>query len=354
MVLPGADDDDLKAIGNEPFTCILCQLNLTNRKELVRLHFLNRHGVELPGARRVHDIAGLLNCLQQIIFRSDACEGSSVSPSTLSWHCPVCEKATGTNCAALELHIGATQHHRWNRHTIEPLAAFYFDRDEGASSDTEGDDDERNPICDGNEAESDEEGEWDDDVPMKCLYCDDEGVDCLSHMVEKHQFDLKATTSHRDDIKDEYDLIRLVNETRRAIDAGHCPYHCCGGSASSGGTEDDAARTSEEGPHSSSMENENADVACTNDIQSRDGNVEAHLAAHPTHRLPQHVPSNDSALIPFLPGDALLSYLVTTGEGFLPQETADPDFPMVPTMLQLAERRRAQQQQQQQNQKQKQ
>lgn len=332
MVLPGADDDDLKAIGNESFTCILCQLNLTNRKEFVRLHFLNCHGVELPGVRRVHDIAGLLNCLQQMILRS----GDNESPSqSLQWHCPVCTKSTGRNCEALELHIGATQHHRWNRHTVEPLAAYYFDQEEGASSDTESEADERNPICDGNEAVSDEDGIWDEDLPMKCLYCDYEGVDCLAHMSSSHGFDLKAATSHREDVTDEYDLIRLVNETRRALAAGACPFHSSG----------------EEGTHdgdpqpSSAVENTTA-TACVRDIESREGGVEAHLVAYPTHRLPQRLPASDSALIPFLPGDALISYMMTAGEGFLSQETADPDFPMVPTMLQLAERRRAQQQNQ--------
>eukprot|EP00796_Vickermania_ingenoplastis_P005945 gene5945-4254_t len=293
--------DEFKGTIDIAFTCMLCQSDIGKRFELARLHFLSEHGISAAAAESTND-------------------------SKREWLCPVCGKSAGIDCAALELHVAAVHHQRWNRHTVPGLCDFYTAQG-GAASSSEDSEDERDPICEGDENASDREGEWDEMPAIQCLYCGYCGVDCLEHMILSHRFDLKATTSSREDVCDEYDLIRLVNDVRRSVALHRCPYFPARPSG------EDAGQGESSGPACDfhAVEGEGDAAAATE--------LEAHLRANPTHRVPQRISAGDAALLPALHGDALLSHLMTAGEGFLPQEEADPDYPVAPTLLQLAERR---------------
>lgn len=287
-------DDDEKRSGSG-FTCIICQMRLGRLSSGVRPHFLSAHGIELPPLNRIYNIGEMMSFLEVRIAPpppiSETSSETQPPQQEQLWFCPVCGEAVGTESTLLELHVGAAHHQQWNRHTINGFSSCY--RANVVSSDTEDDDEEDN--C-GDEVD----GIWEEVLPMTCLYCSYAGVDCLEHMQETHGFDLSTGTRGHAEVRDEYDLIRLVNAVRRSVKDSCCPY--CG--------------------------------------ERHSGDLEVHLSENPGHRLPQHLPATDDALIPFLPEDALISHMMASEGGFLAAEESDPDFPMVPTVLQLAEMKR--------------
>lgn len=382
------------------FFCPLCS-ELSATPTLLRIHMLSQHRIELPAIRRLQDVEGLLMFLHSLIFPSiletvevqekeglpsctsegvlpspvntglavedkksahDQCDMKKVNPphkttiqccekkeepkvaptsSSIAlstprlFHCPVCRAAVGISCTSVEKHCSLVQHHRWNWRTVEKMGMFYKKNANG-EIETDEDWDERDPVQEGKEPLSDEEGgQWEEEEPIRCLYCPYEGTDCLGHMFQVHQMDLKSFTSQRpDEIKDEYDLIRLVNMVRRAVRSGACPFHI------TGKQQKISTQNKEETRWEGEEENEWTKEACAREVEEK--GLEAHLLAHPTHRVPQCIErgSGDEWLVPLLPEDTLISHLITFGEGFLAEETPDPDFPLVPTILQLAERRR--------------
>lgn len=320
MVISTPTTLDIKDELDGSLSCILCQENLGFSIEIVRLHFLRAHGVELPSSRRVRNVSGMLDFLQRRILSPGGEASSTGSAMSVLWRCPVCQQGQGCDLNSLELHLAAAQHQRWNKHSVEGLGAFYLQ--EIMSSDTDSD---KSGTCES--FVSEKEGDWMDQLPMVCLYCPYKGADCLEHMIEAHQFDLKQETRNRRDIEDEYDLVRLVNSIRRAVGSGKCPY----------------LSVCPEPPRLPSTivtsENESLPETCDEDV-SKNG-LESHWMEHPSHRTPMRLVRSDEDLIPVLEGDALISFMMASEEGFLNTETEDPDFPMVPTILQLAERQRA-------------
>lgn len=306
----------LQTHGHQSRPCFLCGVFVVGGEERLAEHLSQRHGAVVCPFGNVVDLDGFLDCLKRRMDLDKRLQ------------CPVCLESVGPPSAveALRQHLQQACHAEWNPHTIPELAEFYLPvaledasinpegngklakADEGSEEDI--DDEERhrgrNDVDpDGAEEAllgSDDE-DWND--ACVCLYCPTESTECLEHMTCEHSFDLRMATRSREDVKDEYDIIRLINAVRRSVAEGKCPY-------AYGATE--------------------ALEPC-----ALGGSLEEHLLQFPEHRLPKTVPlGSDAELIPVLQGDGLISLAVTAGEGFLRDEAADPEFPMAPTLQEVA------------------
>jgi hypothetical protein len=298
----------------EEFACVLCCQRVRGQDALMQ-HLITEHGIHCVHFDNVSNLTELLAHLSQLLHNGSA-------PS--HWTCPVCGEDTHTaDVEALLQHTRERQGHDcWNPNTIPRLARWCVLANDTENSEAsnaaapavaassggahlvakDDDDDEDDAAWD---ATADEEVDDDDDwnLDCVCLYCDYYGEDVLEHLKSDHEFDFRAAVQQRADVLSEYDLIRIVNAVRRAIAADRCPY----------------------------------DASCAVDGNHNDrAALEQHLVAHKDHRLPARVSQSDSDLIPVLPGDAFISLLVTGGAGFLKAEEEDPDFPMVPTVQELA------------------
>ncbi|GET90799.1 hypothetical protein, conserved [Leishmania tarentolae] len=304
----------------EEFGCVLCSQRVRGQDALMQ-HLITEHQVHCLHFDNVVDLPLLLKHLSTLLH--------SHATSPAQWVCPVCGEDTASeNVETLLSHMSKMGHQQWTPQTIPSMKQWCIagtsvptgllnetlvakatpatclpssssPRQLGQGGAGEGDTD-----SEWNDAE-DEEVDEDEDWNLKCvcLYCDYSGEDVLQHLKTKHQFDFRASVQRRPDLHDEYDLIRVVNMVRRAVGSDRCPY---GDACDVDGKQNDRAA------------------------------LEAHLEVEREHRLPQRVSTSDDDLIPVLPGDAFISMLVTSGEGFLHTEEEDPDFPMVPTVQELA------------------
>ncbi|KAK7201081.1 C2H2 type zinc-finger (2 copies) [Novymonas esmeraldas] len=286
----------------EEFGCVLCGQHVRGQDALMQ-HLITEHEVHCIHFDNVADLSGLLRHL------SARLRSSATSPT--HWVCPVCEVDTGSDSIDdLVAHMRATGHREWNPLTIPSMGRWCITGDASVQvaavsaeelNDVDEDDEDDAAWNAMEDDEVDEDEDW--NLECVCLYCNYCGEDVLQHLKTRHDFDFRAAMQERPDVKDEYDLIRVVNMVRRAVCSDSCPY---GDSCAVNGREND-----------------------------RDA-LEAHLTEQKDHRLPLCVSRGDNDLIPVLPGDAFISMLVTSGEGFLRGEQEDPDFPMVPTVQELA------------------
>ncbi|EPY21162.1 Zinc finger Transcription Factor family member (ztf-7) [Strigomonas culicis] len=301
----------------EDYTCFLCRGREVGQDRLME-HIITRHHIHLAHFDNVVDLRALLAFLQDRIHHSAA--GSEAH----ALYCPVCADAAGSSEEQFVEHVADKGHQHWNGNTITGLSDYYICvRPEAAAPEAESGSSGSSSFSGSDDGDADAfvpEDEHDADAlveeaePCECLYCSAVSQDVLGHMREAHQFDFTAATRARDDVHDEYDLIRLVNAVRRCVvqrKGACCPGH---DAREDGDADKEACRA--------------AIAAC--------GSLETHLREHPSHRLPVELPTGDASLLPVLPGDAFISLLVTYGEGFLQQEEADPDFPMVPTIHEIA------------------
>nr|CCM17582.1 hypothetical protein, conserved [Leishmania guyanensis] len=305
----------------EEFCCILCGGRVRGQDALMQ-HLITEHDVHCLHFDNVVDLPRLLEHLSALLHNRGA--------SPAQWVCPVCgEDTMSEKVEDLMSHMSLAGHQYWNPHTIPSTAQWYITGSSAPSgladrtfaetpmlvTCTSSSTVPRGLSRDGAAEEEDPDSEWDDiedeevdededwNLECVCLYCDYSGEDVLQHLKTNHDFDFRASVQRRPDLHDEYDLIRLVNMIRRAVCSDRCPY----------GDECD-------------VDSKQYDRAA----------LEEHLVMQKEHRLPQRVSTSDTDLIPVLPGDAFISMLVTSGEGFLQAELEDPDFPMVPTVQELA------------------
>lgn len=290
------------------FACVVCAQQVRGQDALMQ-HLITEHQIHCVHFDNVSDLGELLAHLSTLLHSGAAPE---------SWTCPVCSEDSGSaDPAVLLQHLqGPANHSYWNPQTIPSMAPWCVlangesapvtDEARHASAAPQLADDADDAAWDDLEDEEvDEDEDW--NLSCVCLYCNYDGEDILDHLRAVHDFDFRATVRQRTDLKSEYDLIRLVNVVRRAVAADRCPF----------------------------------DASCGVDGRHNDrAALEAHLMAEKSHRLPARVSDSDADLIPVLPGDAFLSMLVTSGEGFLNADEADPDFPMVPTVQELAAAKR--------------
>ncbi|KAG5498694.1 hypothetical protein JKF63_02981 [Porcisia hertigi] len=295
------------------FSCVLCG-QLVRGQDALMDHLITEHEVHCLHFDNVADLDGLLQHLSVLLHGGAA--------ASTQWICPVCGEDTGSDdVRALLDHLRLTGHKYWNPRTIPSLASWYItctsvpgptaDKTlvETASSacscsaprEVEQDSAEDGDIESQWNDMEDEDEDW--SLKCDCLYCDYTGEDILQHLKSNHHFDLRLSVQQRADLKDEYDLIRVVNMVRRAMRGHRCPYGDeCG------------------------FEGKESDYTV----------LEAHLLARPEHRLPKQLSRGHIDLIPFLSDDGLISMLLASGAGFLQVEEEDPDFPMVPTVRELA------------------
>ncbi|KPA83235.1 hypothetical protein ABB37_02915 [Leptomonas pyrrhocoris] len=294
------------------FACVLCAQHVRGQDALMQ-HLIGEHHIHCVHFDNVSNLPELLRHLSLLLHRGSA-------PS--HWTCPVCGEDThSADVDVLLQHAWQKNHASWNPSTVPSLSEWWVTvtmektvptalkpvrsstaaagNTNGVADDQEDDDDTAWDAMEDEEVDEDED--W--NLDCVCLYCDYDGEDVLEHLKSTHDFDFRTAVQQRDDMKNEYDLIRIVNAVRRAVAADRCPFdeHCA-----IDGTHNDRAA------------------------------LEQHLRMTKAHRLPAHVAENDAALIPVLPGDAFISMLVTSGGGFLKAEEDDPDFPMVPTVHELA------------------
>ena len=103
-------------------------------------------------------------------------------------------------------------------------------------------------------------------------------------------------------LRDDYDVVRVVNALRDASDKSHQCLHCCS-----------SFDTVEQ-------------WSC-------------HLQDSPDHLLPRDFSNIDDAfLIPRRPNDYLISLLLELCEGHFQNAEVEPDFPMVPRVVDLGQR----------------
>lgn len=288
----------------EEFSCLLCGQRVRGQDALMQ-HLITEHEVHCVHFDNVADLPRLLEHLGALLHPA----GQPSLSSSSTWACPVCgEDTASVDVTVLQRHLREAGHQHWMPQTIPSIAPWCVSATAAPSSAPPA-------SAAAPAAKSDADSEWDDmddeevddeddwNMECVCLYCDYSGEDVLEHFKTSHGFDFRAAVQRRPDVKSEYDLIRAVNMVRRAVCSDRCPY---GEACDVDGKQNDRAA------------------------------LEAHLATHKEHRLPQRVSTSDSDLIPVLPGDAFISMLVTSGEGFLQAEEEDPDFPMVPTVQELA------------------
>lgn len=290
--------------------CFLCGIYVYSGEEKLMEHLAKSHAAHVFHFSNVTDYDGFLGCIKLRMGLAAAPDAVAAKDTPLS--CPVCLVAV-SSAAQLQTHLTATPAHaEWTPATIPELAEFCLPANAATAAVGQGDDAEEEEDCPVGRNDVDPEGaeeellgsddDWID--ACVCLYCPEECEECLEHMTAAHGFDMRQATRSRPEIADEYDVIRLINAVRRAVREGRCPFN-----AYSAG-----------------------ETPC-----AFDGTLEGHLAAHPEHRLPKAVTrESDADLIPVLPADALISLVVTAGEGFLASEQADPDFPMAPTLQEVA------------------
>ncbi|KAH9580140.1 ZN622/Rei1/Reh1 [Trypanosoma melophagium] len=313
---------------NVDMACVVCQQRVRGEESSME-HYANVHGVRIKHFDNVADLNGFLAHLRELLFPS----------GDEKIHCPVCHTDCGDKATWMS-HLRHEGHGQWDVGTIPSLAAFcvaslYSDGSEGEDDNDDEEEEQENNTGslyknsnnnnnnfvsvekEENEEDEDEDGDWDVE-PALCLLCDTASLDCVRHMMEVHAFDFPAAVRNHDGVRDEYDIIRIVNVIRKCVAQNICPFHY-------------------------SDESDSADV-CRHDIST--SSLIAHLQSNPQHILPRVVPEGDKELIPVICGDAFISSVVL-GDDLLAacnngiNNNDEPDYPMIPTISEIVKMRAA-------------
>lgn len=152
----------------------------------------------------------------------------------------------------------------------------------------------------------DNDDDWEDDedcqIPSQCLFCPVISNTVEEHMGQAHAFKLRASALFdRCVCSDEYARVRLVNFTRSKVLKGQCPAEPC-------------------------------------EFKSNDADILAqHIREH-SHFFTTSVPEGDEWVTATLRGDAFMMLVMGADD----EEALEPEYPMVPTMMELARRHREQ------------
>nr|CCD17550.1 unnamed protein product [Trypanosoma congolense IL3000] len=286
--------------------CAICHQTFCEQNNAME-HYRIVHGISTTHFDDVADLSGFFSQLRSLLFPADE--------KTL--HCPVCGARCGDE-SGFHAHVQQSGHSHWNSECISTLSPFCVFpvcvREEGGDEAFTGDKGEVDEISDeALEVESSENGWEEEEEPVLCLFCDVASLDCLSHMRETHSFDFITAIRNRKDVRDVYDVIRVVNIIRWCVTNNTCPYHY---------------KDSERDPE-----------ACKDEIGS--SSLLSHLKAHPEHAIPRTVPNGDSELIPRIIGDTFISSIVMGNEVELVGDGGtggEQDYPMVPTIVEIAKK----------------
>ncbi|KAG8344721.1 putative C2H2 type zinc finger (2 copies) [Trypanosoma vivax] len=288
------------------FRCIICRQILRGQASVME-HCKLSHGVTIAHFDNIADLDGFLTELGSLLV-PDECE---------NLYCPVC-RFVCSDQAALEVHIRENGHTQWDAKMIPSLAQFCIGLPaEGEQEETEEEAEEYNGDADHGSGDEGLDGEWDEE-PVVCLFCDTLSTDCLAHMKNEHSVDFQTSMRIHKGVHDVYDVIRVVNVIRKCVARGTCPHHYQGNSTEA--------------------------ELCARDIAQ--SSLHDHLARHPEHSIPLIVPTGDKELIPLIAGDAFISSIVISGDLILNESHSRQDameevedYPMVPTVLELARRK---------------
>ncbi|CUG91488.1 zinc finger protein, putative [Bodo saltans] len=292
----------------EVFQCIVCN-NQMKGSDALMVHLLEFHCVKIEHFDDVGDLDGMLGYLRSKIHKgvrdTELTETSAQDDSTLL-SCPVCD----TSCRGVvdfKDHLEVESHQEWKRATIPSLVNFSALPVVDESSDDDDDAEATNAVTgDDHVDEDDVDGDVDEDDAGKtiCLYCSAQVAlngPLEAHLVDAHQLHLPAyVKSHADVISDEYALIRMANYVRECHESLKCPVASCGFSCSA------AAEWS------------------------------SHISSS-AHFFPEVAPQDDRYLIPRVPGDMLISYLM---ECTWLDDDESEQYPMVDTLAQQAKKQR--------------
>lgn len=270
----------------ETFECFLCSNRMTGAEQLQR-HFSEFHQIKLESVHNFPHLSQLLAHLQQLVHKNS---------DNTAFSCPVCQ-AESASLSTFSQHLTSSSHSEWTVKHIASLRDFMFDivKDEGdtsSDSESEGDNDD---------VQREEEDDTDDDdeaePTIRCLYCTAELDEHLldAHFTSAHGLVLqKYVQEHASVITNEYDLIRMINAVRDAL----------------------KTLTSPVDPK----------------VTFASAEEWAMYVQTSQHYFPLTVPEGENYLIPRIPADPLISYVMEAVEfsEALPEE----DFPMVDTLQQ--------------------
>lgn len=148
---------------------------------------------------------------------------------------------------------------------------------------------------------------WDEEeIDVQCLFCEEVVLDFDTHLREKHMVaggsggELRSAILAPSGAKEIYERIKVINFIRGAVADLKCPASC-----------------SEEAFASAEA-------------------LGAHMAKE-QHFAPTTLPEDDKWLIPRIGNDALVSKVVALEDA---SEAEEPEYPMVETLLELAEKKR--------------
>lgn len=268
--------------GVNPLKCFICD-NQTVGADAFMAHLIEFHRLRIEHLDNVKDIDAMIKHIRCEVRNDD-------SDTTCS--CLVCGERCDSG-AALTQHCTAIDHCAWTRDSVPSLAQYCVvvqsasvpDDDEDAEDNSDNDDEDQEEECE----------------ETVCLYCT--ALCKLSqlegHLRSAHNLDLlHFVATHRDTIKDEYSLIRMANYVRACSEDFRCP-------------------------------------TCSTQHSSRE--QWSHHIASESHYFPLTVPADDAYLIPRVPGDMLISFLL---EYAFDDDDESASYPMVDTVQQLAAKHR--------------
>jgi hypothetical protein len=255
-------------------------------------HLLSAHAVHTAHFDNIFDLEGFFQRMRSLVVQE---QGNF-------WTCPVSMCRRQFSCSSdWGKHVAEVGHNLWNTKTIPELTEFVL---EPPDSDDDEDDDEQPLAADSRLDEAEDGEEEDEALPVECVFCSAVIPDIFLHCMSVHGFDLSAVFTgaakdHR--LRNDYDVIRVVNALRHAADESHQCLHC-GASFSS--------------------------------LQDWTG----HIAAQPAHTLPTNISAlDDQLLIPRRPHDYLIPLLLELCESDFDGEV-EPDYPLVSRVVDFAER----------------
>lgn len=282
------------------FQCVVCD-NQMKGSDALMMHLHEFHGVKIEHFDDVADLNGMLAFLRSTIHGDVSSLGDSdVEPLV----CPVCRVCCKGGAPDLKDHMELEEHQEWKRATIAELGQYSA---LSTVADDESDEDVHpNAVADDASVDDTDDDYEGDEESALCLYCS--AVLPLNgaleaHLQSAHQLNLpEYVKSHSTVVTSEYDLIRMTNFVRECVGKRTCPVASCSFAATS----------------------------------------EAEWATHISssrHFFPETVPAEDRYLIPRIPGDMLISYLLECT--WLTDEDDESErYPMVETLGQQTQKQR--------------
>ena len=251
-------------------------------------HLLAAHKIHTLHFDNVFDLEGFFQRLRVLIRVGEH-----------QWSCPVCVHISSDE-SEWGRHILEFDHNAWDCTTVPQLQEFVIP----AESDLAEEQDEVHQAAVADECDGEDDDDDDEVYPVECPFCGKDELDIFPHVAACHGIPVREifeNAARGGLLRDDYDVIRIVNALRDSSDKSHNCLHCL----VSFGTVDDWC---------------------------------AHLQSAPCHLLPVDASKiDDSFLIPRRPNDNLISLLLEYCEDLFQNAEVEPDYPLVPRVVDLGE-----------------